>query len=139
MIPLYTFLLIVLPVLAIVLPFANIWFIVPSIITFCILPKLSKKLNELDIADKIEFEKHLEAIRNINQRKEMSNYKNMKGVKGTLIATINGFSFRVYDDNGDFNDYKIAHYDLEVTIEDSDCFLYDNKTLDYSKETLGRS
>lgn len=68
----------------------------------------------------------------------MSNYKKMKGVKGVLMGTADGLVFRTFDAHGNLKDYEIFHCDLEITIEDSDCYLYEDKYLDYSKETLGR-
>lgn len=61
----------------------------------------------------------------------------MKGTKGFIMSDYEGnLFFRVYQ-NKDFIDYDLQNAELEVTIEDDDCFLYNNKFLSYSKETLG--
>lgn len=57
-----------------------------------------------------------------------------KGTKGILISEN---TFRVYcDKRCCFTDYKIAHNDLSVTIDDEDAYFY-GETLDHSPETLG--
>jgi len=64
--------------------------------------------------------------------------KSAKGTKGILIKNLNGsFSFRVYnDDKSDFTDYKIAHHDLEIEIQDDDAVFRDE--LIVGKDFLGR-
>lgn len=63
-----------------------------------------------------------------------------EGQQGYLVRTIDGeLLFRVYDDEGEFIDYEIAHQDLAVTITDTDAYLYrrgDNYLLDYSPIVL---
>lgn len=69
--------------------------------------------------------------------------RSAEGQKGFLIRTIDGeLLFRVYSDDGEYQDYSIAHQDLEVTITDKHAYLYrrgDNYTLDYSPEVLGKN
>lgn len=64
------------------------------------------------------------------------------GQKGFLIRTIDGeLLFRVYDEDGEFIDYRITHEDLEVTITDKHAYLYrrgDSYLLDYSPDVLGK-
>ena len=56
------------------------------------------------------------------------------GTKGFLIRTMNTFMFRVYGPDYSFTDYEILHYDLEVTITDTDCvFDEQNQTLNYNE------
>lgn len=51
---------------------------------------------------------------------------------GFLIRTLNSYVFRVYNSDHTFRDYDILHYDLEVTITDSNAiFDNNNLTLDY--------
>lgn len=63
------------------------------------------------------------------------------GVTGFVLDTIDGYVFRVYHDDGGFEDYDLRHGDLEVTIQDTDAVFYqlDNgrRLLDYSPPTLG--
>ena len=69
--------------------------------------------------------------------------KPTKGVKGYLIRTM-GYDreerilFRVYDENKDFTDYEILHYDLEVEILDDALFCDNGKRqwIDYDDEIL---
>lgn len=61
---------------------------------------------------------------------------------GYLIRVGDDFMFRVYDCNSvdKFTDYEIYHYDMCVTINDTDAYFYKNADLDfidYSPETLG--
>lgn len=56
------------------------------------------------------------------------------GTTGFLIRTQNTFMFRVYTTEHNFTDYEILHYDLEVTITDTDCvFDQQNQTLNYNE------
>lgn len=64
------------------------------------------------------------------------------GLTGFILDTFDGRRvFRVYTaDRQAFQDYLIRHGDLEVTIVDTDAFLYhdpDRQTLDYSPQTRG--
>lgn len=61
------------------------------------------------------------------------------GTQGHLIYTAMGtYMFRVYDGQGGFQDFNIAHCDLLVTINDPDSMFYtDSMSLDHSPETLG--
>jgi len=63
--------------------------------------------------------------------------KSANGLTGMLIHTWHGMKFRVYTNNHMFTDYDIRHCDLEVTITDTDAYIYDNKYLDHSPQTLG--
>jgi hypothetical protein len=70
-----------------------------------------------------------------------TNIKNADGTTGVLIWVGNTFMFRVYNPDLTFTDYDIRHYDLQVTIDDGDAYLYQNDKgenyLDYSNKTLG--
>lgn len=65
------------------------------------------------------------------------------GATGFMIRTLDGYVFRVYGKGADqtFKDYDILHYDLEVTVQETDATFYETDTgdmfLDYSPETLG--
>jgi hypothetical protein len=59
------------------------------------------------------------------------------GVNGVLIRTLNGYMFRVYDDDHNFVDYALHHSDLSVTITDEDAYFYRNSVLDHAPATLG--
>lgn len=63
------------------------------------------------------------------------------GIEGHLIYSGSGkFYFRVYDQDGKFTDYNIAHSDLCLKIVDIDAYFYhseDSAYLDHSPETLG--
>jgi len=63
------------------------------------------------------------------------------GTKGFIMRSANnGYFFRVYKENGDFVDYDIMHYDMEVMIlEDSAVFVENNgdNYIDYSAKVLG--
>jgi hypothetical protein len=64
------------------------------------------------------------------------------GVEGHLIhsAILDTYMFRVYNTQGDFVDYDIAHCDLCVTINDPDAYFYqqgDKNILDHAPTTLG--
>ena len=69
---------------------------------------------------------------------------NAKGTTGFIIRLMDGqHMFRVYNHSNvdePFVDYKIAHHDVMVTINDCDAVFYrdgsGNDVLDYSKETL---
>jgi hypothetical protein len=71
----------------------------------------------------------------------MNSSKPAKGQRGILIRGIDGqMWFRQYDDNHDFVDYDITHYDCEIEIVDSSAELIRNKHgdfLDYTNESLG--
>ena len=63
-------------------------------------------------------------------------------VSGYLIRVGDDFMFRVYDCNvvDKFTDYNIYHYDMCITINDTDAYFYKNDTthfIDYSPQTLG--
>ena len=64
------------------------------------------------------------------------------GVEGHLIysALLDTYMFRVYNADGDFVDYDIAHSDLCVTINDPDAYFYcrgNDDVLDHAPATLG--
>lgn len=65
------------------------------------------------------------------------------GTRGFIMRSTDGSHFfRVYDGHGDFVDYDILHYDMEVEIlEDSAVFVEqgENKYIDYSARVLGYS
>ncbi len=74
----------------------------------------------------------------------MNTPKLAKGMKGCLLSFNGNITFRVYDerDREKFVDYQVAHHDLDITIEDEDAYVYENKegepVIDYSPATLGR-
>lgn len=62
------------------------------------------------------------------------------GQEGVLIYAGENYYFRVYDNEGDFTDYKILHSDLSIVIKDPDAYLYnfdDIQFLDHGPDTLG--
>jgi len=64
------------------------------------------------------------------------------GVEGHLIysAILDTYMFRVYNADGEFVDYNIAHSDLCVTINDPDAYFYcrgNDDVLDHAPATLG--
>jgi hypothetical protein len=62
-----------------------------------------------------------------------------QGVQGHLIYTAAGtYMFRVYDQQGGFQDFNIMHTDLSVTVTDPDAYFYpQSMVIDHSPETLG--
>ncbi|MCE7983248.1 MAG: hypothetical protein DYG89_18905 [Caldilinea sp. CFX5] len=73
--------------------------------------------------------------------KQIATVKSADGVEGILIRSLNHrYFFRVYHGNGDFTDYDLRHFDLAVTICDSDAAFYqvgDRHILDHAPATLG--
>ena len=72
--------------------------------------------------------------------------KSAAGAKGILIRSFeNGkiiYAFRIYHDDGTFDDYKLLHCDLSVTIDEGELasFYEDengDKYLDEMPETMG--
>jgi len=67
--------------------------------------------------------------------------KKIKNVKGILCRDIDGRAFfRVYEPDGSFRDYHIAHFDLEIELTDDDAYGYykDGEWfIDYGPSTLG--
>ncbi len=63
------------------------------------------------------------------------------GAKGILIRSGSGFFFRIYKKDGLFDDYKILHDDLSITIDPGELasFYYcdDHYILDHSPGVLG--
>ncbi len=56
--------------------------------------------------------------------------KDAKGVRGVLIKTLSPerYLFRVYSENGNFDDYLLRHSDLSVTIDaDYEASFYENE------------
>jgi hypothetical protein len=47
-----------------------------------------------------------------------------KGVKGYIIRALDGYVFRVYNEDFTFVDYDILHYDLGIEILEKDAMLY---------------
>ena len=75
-------------------------------------------------------------------------YKNMNPQKITTLEGIlcrsvkNRMFFRVYNNDGTFTDYDIAHSDLKIQIlgTDGDAFIYETSegmVIDHSPQTLG--
>ena len=59
--------------------------------------------------------------------------KPAKGVKGYIMrgADIDGnrfYFFRVYDEEHNFKDYDILHFDLEIVILEDDATFYESET-----------
>ena len=74
--------------------------------------------------------------------KDFNVTQSANGVEGHLIysAILDTYMFRVYNADGDFVDYDIAHSDLCVTITDPDAHFYrrgDQNVLDHAPATLG--
>jgi hypothetical protein len=71
----------------------------------------------------------------------MSTSKPAKGQRGLLIRGLGDqIWFRQYDDQGEFVDYDITHYDCEIEIVDDSAELISNERgdfLDYTKESMG--
>ena len=71
----------------------------------------------------------------------MNSRKPAQGQRGLLIRGMDGqIWFRQYDDNHDFVDYDITHYDCEIEIVDSSAELIRNEhgdILDYTREAMG--
>ena len=67
--------------------------------------------------------------------------KSALGQRGMLIRGMDGqIWFRQYDENHDFVDYDILHYDCEIEIVDNSAELVQNEHgdfLDYTKESMG--
>lgn len=63
------------------------------------------------------------------------------GTRGFIMRSADGgHFFRVYDGHGDFVDYDIMHYDMEVQILEESAVLVDagaNSYIDYSAKVLG--
>ena len=70
----------------------------------------------------------------------MNTSKPALGQRGLLIRGMDGqIWFRQYDENHDFVDYDITHYDCEIEIVDSSAELVQTKLgdfLDYTKESM---
>ncbi len=64
------------------------------------------------------------------------------GTRGFIMRSDDSYFFRVYGKKGDFVDYDIMHYDLEVQIIDESAALIEhngNNYIDYSAKVLGYS
>lgn len=62
------------------------------------------------------------------------------GTKGFIMRSGDSHFFRVYDGKGDFVDYDIMHYDMEVQILEDSAVLVsngDDHYIDYSAKVLG--
>ena len=63
------------------------------------------------------------------------------GTKGMLIwCGGDKYVFRVYDKDRDFVDYDLRHSDMEIEIQESDAYFYedgDYKCVDHAPATLG--
>lgn len=65
------------------------------------------------------------------------------GLSGMLMYSGNGtYFFRVNAEDGSYKDYDIFHWDMEITITDTDAFIYPSTRngmdgfIDYSPTTL---
>lgn len=71
----------------------------------------------------------------------MKSSKPAQGQRGLLIRGADGqIWFRQYDENHNFVDYDITHYDCEIEIVDSSAELIRTERgdfLDYTKESMG--
>lgn len=71
----------------------------------------------------------------------MKSSKPAQGQRGLLIRGAAGqIWFRQYDENHNFVDYDITHYDCEIEIVDSSAELIRTERgdfLDYTKESMG--
>jgi hypothetical protein len=61
---------------------------------------------------------------------------------GSIIRSTNGKTlFRVYQSDGEFDDYDISHSDMLVKIVDDDASFYEfadgSQSVDHTPETLG--
>ncbi len=67
--------------------------------------------------------------------------KSADGVEGFLIYNgWDNYNFRIYHDDGTFDDYAVLHCDLGITVKDVDAFFYERdgkKYLDHAPDTLG--
>jgi hypothetical protein len=63
------------------------------------------------------------------------------GSAGILIRSLDGqYYFRVYQEDGEFIDYELSHFDLGVIIQERDAAFYtigEHHILDHAPETLG--
>lgn len=59
------------------------------------------------------------------------------GTEGCLIRCLDGFMFRVYNQDGTFVDYDIAHSNMQIKIIDNDAWFYNQELIDHSPTTLG--
>ena len=74
----------------------------------------------------------------------MANPVSATGVSGMLIYGCKDYYLRVTAEDGTYKDYDIEHFDLSITITDTDAFFYPKKkysgmdgVIDYSPATLG--
>ena len=64
----------------------------------------------------------------------------LTGAKGILCKRIDGKLFFRTHTNGSFRDYRIAHCDLDIEIQDEDAYAYKighEWVIDYGPKTLG--
>ena len=73
--------------------------------------------------------------------KKATDVDSAAGAKGILIRSESGFFFRIYKENGLFDDYKILHNDLSITINPDELAAFyhceDHYILDHSPNVLG--
>jgi len=73
--------------------------------------------------------------------KQATDVESAAGAKGVLIRSGSDFFFRVYREGGLFNDYKILHNDLSMTIDSDELASFyhrdDHYILDHSPSVLG--
>ena len=73
--------------------------------------------------------------------KSIASISQADGISGILIRGIEGkYCFRVRVQDDEFIDYDLRHFDLSITIHDSDAAFYkigDRHVLDHAPETLG--
>ncbi len=76
---------------------------------------------------------------------EILKEKSAAGARGILIRSFDEsgkpmYGFRIYHNDGTFDDYKLSHCDLSVTIDELASFYEDengDKYLDETPETMG--
>lgn len=73
------------------------------------------------------------------------NAKSADGQEGYLLRDARGWCFRIYtsEDKAEFIDYRLAHMDLHIEINDESAYFYSdsegNRWLDYSPRILAYS
>lgn len=74
-------------------------------------------------------------------RKKPCSVEDASGVKGMLLRSGSTYFFRIYETDGSFRDYDLAHDDLAVTIDDGALASFYRgdgiNTLDHSPRVFG--
>jgi hypothetical protein len=73
--------------------------------------------------------------------KQTATVTSANGSNGILIRSLDKqYYFRVYQNDGEFVDYELRHFDLGVIIQERDAAFYtigEHHILDHAPETLG--